>query len=77
MLRKELIILFNFGVTILLLYSDVPNYYSAFQVQARVQQQPPPPLRMGIKIISPTTGQQVPPGELTISGTSTDNARFN
>src|SRR5918995_6984148 len=29
---------------------------------------------IGVKIISPITGQQVPAGELTISGTSTDNA---
>jgi hypothetical protein len=29
---------------------------------------------IGIKITSPSTGQQVPAGELTISGTSTDNA---
>jgi hypothetical protein len=29
---------------------------------------------VGIKITSPSTGQQVPAGELTISGTSTDNA---
>jgi hypothetical protein len=29
---------------------------------------------MGIKITSPTTGQQVAVGQLTISGTSTDNA---
>src|ERR687890_836429 len=29
---------------------------------------------IGVKIISPSTGQQVPAGELTISGISTDNA---
>jgi hypothetical protein len=29
---------------------------------------------IGIKITSPSTGQHVPAGELTISGTSTDNA---
>src|SRR5919107_3983543 len=29
---------------------------------------------IGVKIISPSTGQQVPVGELTISGISTDNA---
>jgi hypothetical protein len=32
-----------------------------------------PPIILGIKITSPSTGQQVPVGELTISGTSTDN----
>jgi hypothetical protein len=30
-----------------------------------------------IKVTSPNTGQQVPVGELTISGTSTDNATFD
>jgi hypothetical protein len=29
---------------------------------------------IGIKITSPSTGQEVPAGELTIKGTSTDNA---
>ena len=38
-LTKELVLLFTFGVTILLLYSAVPDYYSALQVQAQVQQQ--------------------------------------
>ena len=32
-----------------------------------------PPITLGIKITSPSTGQQVPIGELTISGISTDN----
>src|SRR5919112_1919966 len=75
-LTKELVLLFTFGVTILLLYSAVPDYYSALQVQAQVQQQQqqlPSPI-IGIKITSPSTGQQVPAGGLTISGTSTDNA---
>ena len=31
------------------------------------------PITLGIKITSPSTGQQVPAGELTISGISTDN----
>src|SRR5918995_3174484 len=74
-LTKELVLLFTFGVTILLLYSAVPDYYSALQVQAQVQQQQqlPSPI-IGVKITSPSTGQQVPADELTISGTSTDNA---
>jgi hypothetical protein len=42
-------------------------------VSAQQQQQQPSPI-IGVKITSPTTGQQVPIGELTISGTSTDNA---
>src|SRR5215217_1346917 len=32
-----------------------------------------PPITLGIKITSPVVGQQVPAGELTISGISTDN----
>jgi hypothetical protein len=75
MSTKELMILFNFGV-IILLYSASPDYHQNFYVQVQAQQQepPPPPPRIGIKITSPTTGQQVPVGELTISGISTDNA---
>jgi hypothetical protein len=76
-LTKELVLLFTFGVTILLLYSSsIPDYYQNFDVQAQLQQQQqlqPSPI-IGIKVTSPTTGQQVPTGELTISGTSTDNA---
>src|SRR5215212_5150373 len=73
-LTKELVLLFTFGVTILILYSALADYYHTLDVQAQVQQEPPPPPRMGIKIASPMTGQQVPVGELTISGISTDNA---
>jgi len=74
-LTKGLLVLFTLGVT-LILYCAIPGYYNALHVQAQVQQQPPPPPppRIGIKITSPTTGQQVPVGELTISGISTDNA---
>jgi hypothetical protein len=77
-LTKELVLLFTFGVTILLLYSSsIPDYYQNFDVQAQLQQQQqqlqPSPI-IGVKVTSPTTGQQVPTGELTISGTSTDNA---
>ena len=72
-LIKELKLLFTFGVTILLLYSALPDYYHSLNVQAQVQQQLPSPI-IGIKITSPIKGQQVPAGQLTISGTSTDNA---
>ena len=71
-LTKGLIVLFTLGVP-LILYSAFPDYYSALQVQAQLQQKLPSPI-IGIKITSPMTGQQVPVGELTISGTSTDNA---
>ena len=74
-LTKELVLLFTFGVTIILLCSSIPDYYQNLDVQAQLQQQQlqPSPI-IGVKVTSPTTGQQVPTGELTISGTSTDNA---
>src|SRR5215211_5346346 len=72
-LKKELILLFAVGVILLLLDYAFPDYYSALPVQAQLQQQQSSPI-IGIKITSPSTGQQVPAGELTISGISTDNA---
>src|ERR687896_1648193 len=72
MLTKGLVVLFTLGV-LLILYSAFPDYHSALQIQAQLQQQQPSPI-IGIKITSPSTGQQVPVGQLTISGTSTDNA---
>src|SRR5687767_14535862 len=72
-LTRGLVLLFTIGVTILLFYSSLADYYHGLKVQAQVQQQLPSPI-IGIKITSPSTGQQVPAGELTISGTSTDNA---
>jgi hypothetical protein len=70
---KKLILLFVVGA-IFLLYYAFPVYYDASHVQAQLQlqQQQPPPI-MGIKITSPVANQ-VPVGELTISGISTDNA---
>ncbi|HZB15630.1 MAG TPA: hypothetical protein VE445_00565, partial [Nitrososphaeraceae archaeon] len=62
-LTKGLTVLFALGV-ILIIYSAVPDYYySALQVQAQVQQQQqqqqlPSPI-IGVKITSPSTGQQV------------------
>ena len=70
-LKKELIILFAVGVILLLDYA-FPAYYNVLLVQAQLQQQPSPII--GIKITSPVADQQVPVGELTISGISTDNA---
>ena len=77
-LAKELKLLFTFGVIILLVYSALREYYYTLYVQGQPQQQlqlvlPPSPTT-GVKITSPTTGQQVPVGELTILGISTDNA---
>jgi hypothetical protein len=72
-LTKGLKLLFTFGVTSLL-YSSLPDYYGLVHVQAQpqLQQQPPLPI-LAVKITSPVT-DQVPVGQLTISGTSTDNA---
>src|SRR5215212_9554316 len=77
---KKLILLFVAVVVIILLYYAFPvYYYDALHVQAQLQQLPQPSLQqqsppiIGIKITSPTTGQQVPVGQLTISGRSTDN----
>src|SRR5215204_6544039 len=70
-LTKGLIVLFALGIT-LILYSALADYYSSLQVQAQLQQQQSSPI-IGIKITSPSTGQQIPVGELIISGTSTDN----
>ena len=55
------------------------SYSESFYSVAQTVQQLPPqqsPLLLqplGVKITSHTTGQKVPTGELTISGTSTDN----
>jgi hypothetical protein len=73
-LTKELTLLFTFGV-ISFLYFAFPGYYGSLHIQAQLlqqQQQRLPPI-ISIKITSPVTNQ-VPVGELTISGTSTDNA---
>jgi hypothetical protein len=70
-LTKELVLLFTFGI-IILLYFAFPDYYRTLHVQAQLQQQHPLPM-MTINITSPMRGE-VPVGELTISGTSTDNA---
>jgi hypothetical protein len=60
---KKLILLFTFGI--IFLY--------AFPASITIHAQQSPPI-IGIKITSPSTGQQVPVGHLTISGISTDNA---
>src|SRR5919107_2943915 len=59
---KKLILLFIFGIIFL--------YPFPAKITIYAQQSPP---IIGIKITSPSTGQQVPVGQLTISGISTDN----
>src|SRR5215216_917995 len=71
-LKIELILLFAVGVILLLDYA-FQAYYSILHVQAQLQQQQSSPI-IGIKITSPVADQQLPVGELTISGISTDNS---
>jgi hypothetical protein len=73
-LTKELVVLlFTFGVIVLLYFAFPDNYHRTLHVQAQLQQQYPLPM-MAIKITSPMPGEEVPVGDLTISGTSTDDA---
>src|SRR5918996_4818740 len=81
-LTKGFSLLFVVTAINLVYYAFPVYYYDALHVQAQLsqlQQQPsqqqrkPSPI-ISVKITSPSTGQQVPAGELTISGRSTDNA---
>src|ERR671920_614405 len=80
-LTKGFRLLFVVTAINLVYYAFPVYYYDALHVQAQLsqlQQQPsqqqrkPSPI-ISVKITSPSTGQQVPAGELTISGRSTDN----
>src|SRR5215217_6431753 len=65
---KKSVLLFTFGIILICAFPANSAIY-AQQPQQQLQQQV-----IGVKITSPSTGQQVPAGELTISGSSTDNA---
>src|SRR5918999_5252963 len=65
---KKLTLLFTFGILLICAFPANSAIF-AQQAQQQLQQQV-----IGVKITSPSTGQQVPAGEFTISGTSTDNA---
>jgi hypothetical protein len=77
-IRKGLILLFV-AIGIILVYYAFPVYYNdGLHVQAQLQiqqlpQQQKPQSIISVKITYPSTGQQVPAGELTIVGRSTDN----
>ena len=80
-LTKGLILLFVVTAINLVYYAFPVYYYDALHVQAQLsqlqqqpsQQQQKPSSIISVKITSPSAGQQVPAGELTISGSSTDN----
>ena len=65
---KKSVLLFTFGIILICAFPANSAIY-AQQPQQQLQQQV-----IGVKITSPSTGQQVPAGELIISGSSTDNA---
>src|ERR671920_1251253 len=80
-LTKGFSLLFVVTAINLVYYAFPVYYYDVLHVQAQLsqlqqqpsqQQQKPSPI-ISVKITSPSTGQQVPAGELTISGRSTDN----
>jgi hypothetical protein len=63
---EKLTLTISFGIILLCIF---PAYIALYvYAQQQVEQQ-----LIGVKITSPSTGQQVPVGELTISGTSTDD----
>ena len=70
----KLLLFSTFGIIILIYFAPPHYYHGALHVQAQLQQpqQQLPPI-ISVKITSPVTNQ-VPVGQLTISGTSTDNA---
>src|SRR5215212_6025119 len=74
---EKLALLFAFGILIFALWTNVAAYAqnrtAAVNATSSSQQHVPK-----IKITSPTRGQQVPAGkDLTVSGTSIDNATSN
>jgi Bacterial Ig domain len=63
---EKLTLTISFGIILLCIF---PAYITLHvYAQQQLQQQ-----LIGVKITSPSSGQQVPVGELTISGTSTDD----
>jgi hypothetical protein len=58
------------GVILLYAFLTSDILYSQAQLQPQLTQKP----TIALKISSPTAGQEVPVGELNITGTSTDNA---
>jgi hypothetical protein len=59
-----------FGICVLYFFLLHSILYAQAQVQPQLPLKPP----IGVKITSPIVGQEIPVGELNITGTSTDNA---
>jgi hypothetical protein len=70
---KQSIVYLVLGIITLLFVSLITISYSSLYAQQQQLKQNNSAI-VGVKITSPTKGQQVPVGSLTISGTSTDNA---
>ena len=80
--KGNLALLFAFGILIFALWSNVAAYAqnrtAATNVTTSSQKSPSSQRISKVKITSPTRGQQIPAGkDLTIYGTSTDNATSN
>src|ERR671921_2282275 len=71
---EELLLLVLVTLGVIFICYAFPPYYSALQAQAQEvqQQQPLSPTITGVKISSPMTGKEVPVGQLTVTGMSTD-----
>jgi hypothetical protein len=67
---KKVFLLLVLGVSLLYAFLVSGIMYSQAQLQSQLPQKP----TIAIKINSPSVGQEVPVGELNITGTSTDNA---
>jgi hypothetical protein len=67
---EKVFLLLVLGVSLLYAFLTSGILYSQAQLQPQLPQIP----TIAIKISSPTAGQEVPVGELNITGTSTDNA---
>jgi hypothetical protein len=67
---KKVFLLLVLGVSLLYAFLVFGIMYSQAQLQSQLPQKP----TIAVKINSPSVGQEVPVGELNITGTSTDNA---
>jgi hypothetical protein len=70
---KRVFLLLVLGVSLLYAFLASGILYSQAQLQPELPQKP----TLAVKISSPTAGQEVPVGELNITGTSTDNPTTN